>query len=463
MENNSMKKIKILISIPSLWSIRNFIYSDFIKQVCHIYEIEFLVPENSNYIDIITKSGLPAHIYPVKNSSFLEKVIYKSLNRILINKNIELQKSKLVQLSISKPVTFHQFVLHYVSLVLSTFFHEKCLMHLYHWLVFDKMYDDTRKLLEKENNTVFLATNFVVKHELNLFINLRNLKNRKINFVNSFDNISSRGFIPYKIFDNHIVWNQKMKDELINIFKIKETKVDIIGTPQFDFLFQNGNKSLDVNDRVFEVVEKGRYILYCSGHSGLLPFEKEIVEKIKSYINLNYPDIYIIVRLHPLDYQEKWLNHFKNDRILFDMPWKQNEVNPLLSIPKKSEFTRHARLLKNALLILNIGSTTSLDACVLDKPIYNIYFKEFNKQGALDLIYNSEHFKPIIESGAAPLINNLKSLDTIIKNALNNNVDKDLSRNRKYLANTYCGFKFDNSFTDRFKEYLNGFRKPNEV
>ncbi len=419
------------------------------------YDFEFLIVENSEYIEVVKSTNCKFHLYPANRFSFFERIILRALNRKLLKRSEALRKSKLVQLSMKYTNTFHGYLFHYIAIFLQLFFTENFLYRIYKKVISDVRYDEICNYIKLNPRALLIATNSVVKHEFVLFMNLSYLSNLKIDFINSFDNTTSRGFLPFRMFDKHLVWNQKMKNELKEIFYIKDSKIELIGTPQFDLLTEGGAKSLNVDDHLYNVVERKKFITYCAGHVALFPFEKDIVQNIVSVLTSKFKDLEIVVRLHPLDNHQLWHDRFINQsKIIFDIPWKQNETNPLLSVPNKYEYLRHGRLLSKSLIVLNLGSTTSLDACVLDKPVYNIYFEEFNKNGELDLMYQSEHYSPIMESGAAPGVKSTDELVKIITDLKLGIEEPTLSSKRKKLAETYCGFSYSENFITRFDSYI---------
>jgi hypothetical protein len=135
-------------------------------------------------------------------------------------------------------------------------------------------------------------------------------------------------------------------------------------------------------------------------------------------------------------------------------PWKQNSTNPLMSLPEKYEYLRHDRMLNNAILVLNIGSTTSLDACVLNMLIYNICFVSYKQNGELDLIYDSEHYSPIIASKAAPLVFSIFQLVEINSELVQDSEPKEMPLKRCSFAKEYCGYEESSIFTIRFDDFL---------
>jgi hypothetical protein len=446
---------KIFLSIPSLWAYRNFIYSNVILQLKKKYDLIILIPENSKYGEAIKNLGFECIEYPINKISFYEKFLKKVINIKLIKSRTEFKKSKL-EIEIRKiPISLTGKIFYFLAECLSILLNNKLLYYLYRLSAKDRRYDFIVNRIALESESVIIATNLVVKHELILFLQFSSLKNRKINFINSFDNTTSRGFMPFKDFNYHIVWNYKMAKDLIDIFGIDDCQIEILGTPQFDLLSYGSNYPLKFNDINYKTVENRQYILYCGGHYSILPFEVKIVTEMIKFLNQHIKGLNFIIRLHPLDDWKRWesdLNSISN--VEFDYPWKQNSVNPLVSIPVKYEYLRHARILKKALLILNIASTTSLDCCVLNKAVYNLCFDHFNCHGELDKVYSSNHYIPIIESQVAPLIFNYTQLELIIKQLLLKHEPEELEINRINFAKNYCSFSTSSLFYDRFEMFL---------
>lgn len=444
-------KRNLIISIPSLWALRNFIYTNIASKLKESHELYFLTLSDSEINNIITREGYNTINYVVKPNNTFQKSIIKSLTKKIIRKHKNLGKSRLIQLSLQRFKGIRGICLQYAELALSIL-PEKILLKLYKINIIYKIDSKIHKLLRE--STTLISTNFVVKHEMDIFLVLDKSDSTTINFVNSFDNTTSRGYIPFHIFNYHIVWNMQMKQELSKIFNINSLCVLIMGTPQFDLLKEGSQLELDTTDNIYEIIEKSPYVLYCAGHYSLLPFEVQIVQELIDVINrIKEREVNIIIRLHPLDDYDRWKMIIKQyNNVYIDIPWKQNLNNPLESVPERYEYTRHGRIINNALMIFNIGSTSTLDACILDRPVYNLYFNNYNNSGSLDLIYNSEHFSTIINSGAAPLVSSYEKIEEILRSS--SHKCDELSKRRILLANSYCGYDAKNKFVDRFYTFI---------
>jgi hypothetical protein len=446
---------KVYLSIPSLWSFRNFVYSNIIDDLKKKYEFTLLVPEGSNYLKVIEKLGYNYIQYPINEYKFTERLFIKALNLKLLRNNEALKKSKLVLLSVVVPSSISGKIIHTFTQIISFCLPFQILFYFYKKAAKDKRYNEIVAQVSENVGSLLIATNIVVKHELILFLQFVGLKNKKIDFINSFDNTTSRGFIPFIIFDRHIVWNNKMTQELVDIFHVQKSEVEILGTPQFDLLSLGGKTPLNSDDPQFKIVENSKFILYCAGHYSFTPLEVKIVKEMIQELNKSFDDLHYVIRVHPLDNWERWKeNGNLPTNVTMDYPWKQNSTNPLMSLPEKYEYLRHGRLLNNAMLILNIGSTTSLDACVLNRPVYNVCFDTYNQKGELDMIYNSEHYSPIIASNSAPLVFNISQLEEIISVLLQNSEAEELQLKRISFAKEYCGFDETINFAKRFDRFL---------
>lgn len=435
-------KEKLLISIPSVWALRNFIYSGFFVVAKNEFDISFLVPANTGIERKIKSLNLDVISYPLISASRFERLLTKISLVHTLEKDPEL-KSKLF-VRFLKNRDFKNKLKYKLAFFGSKIFSSNFIFKLLCKYSVDKSFVPTLNLIKEGGVKTIMATLIVAKYETKLFFQLYNRGFFLIDFVNSFDNTTSRGFLPFRIFNSHMVWNKKMKDELNQIYGIPEKSIAITGTPQFDILKESASIALGLNDHLYPIVENNEnYILYCAGHISLLPFEVDLVASIFKELELNekFSTYKMIIRFHPFDDFTRWeRGKFNPGKVFFDIPWTQDTENPYLSVPDEHSFYRHARLIKNSKLVLNIASTSSLDACVINKPVANInYGLTKEDKNLIDNYLNSEHFKPIVDSGAVPNIDNCEYLFTLIESEELNS-DKYVNL-RRDLASNYCGYQ----------------------
>ena len=97
-------------------------------------------------------------------------------------------------------------------------------------------------------------------------------------------------FIPDA--DRYLVWNQQNADDLKAMFNIGQSRIDVVGPVQFDFLFENRKKPAP---------DKKGYVMYaCSmGLSYYIEQEIEIVLNIRSILDEVAPATRLLVRPYP--------------------------------------------------------------------------------------------------------------------------------------------------------------------
>ena len=232
-----------------------------------------------------------------------------------------------------------------------------------------------------------------------------------LNWVLSFDNLTSRGRLP--VFDYYAVWNQRMKEQVLRLYpECEPASIHVTGTPQFDFhVWPELQWDRKATLRRLKLNGDDRYLLYAGNCAEFTPSEPELIEQFSNRCadNTCLQTHRIVVRLHPLDDYNRWerLDN-RSSRIVISRPWKQDGDD--LGI-------EYQAFLVNTLLhadaCLNMASTMSLDAAVVDTPVVCVAFAG-ERGGAEDRfcrqVYQTEHYRPLIESGGLRLAQDLDQL-----------------------------------------------------
>ena len=216
--------------------------------------------------------------------------------------------------------------------------------------------------------------------------------------------------------DKILVWGDVVKEYLINIKKIDETKIIVTGSPKYDYY---NYKSKKKTKKKIILVTLRPIINHMDGQRIIL-FDRynDILQKIIK-ISKNNSKIEIIFKLHP---QQNSSNSIIKDMI------KTN---------KKIKFFQHEpikKLLENCDLHVNIAtdnfdaSTTILEAMLLKKPTLNIQLQnnlfefEFIKDNAIKTINYDENISKKI----------FNLFDEKLSHQLIKNSQKHLIRYMKY-------------------------------
>lgn len=222
-------------------------------------------------------------------------------------------------------------------------------------------------------------------------------------FIFSWDNLTSRSRIfPY--FDYWFVWNQSMKNQLINQYSyINPQKVFVTGTPQFDFHFK---KEFEIDKMLFfsqlGLDPTRPYILYTTGMAQHFPEEHRtvrfIIEEL-SHIELPVKP-QLVIRPYIKDTSKEMLDlstEFQNEVIFTPVFWEPKWFTPLLE-----DLFLYTNLVRYATLGINPASTVSLELLIHKHPVINIGFdppgSNLPKYLRWSRHINFDHFKPLVES-----------------------------------------------------------------
>lgn len=239
-------------------------------------------------------------------------------------------------------------------------------------------------------------------------------------FLFSWDNLTSQGrLIP--LYDHYLVWNEQIKNDLLRIYPdIDAAQVRVIGTPQFDFHFQE--KYYWSREEFCRRVgaSPGRpIVLYSTGMANHMPGEHLIVERIAGMLSgmREWGPPQLLVRVYPKDRTGRF-NELKQRRkdILFpEIPWE-----PAWLTPKHEDLYLYTNTLRHCAMGINIASTVSLELCMLDKPVLNV---AYNPPG-LDIrplsfarYYDFDHYRPVAQSGAIAVAYSEEQLHDMMESA----------------------------------------------
>lgn len=425
---NSMK---IIISLPLVWSVRNFILSGVTEELSKRYEIFYAVECSAR--PMLTAYNIPDEkIIEIKKGKKF-RVLSEILRTAFLIKNPEfsyltdaMKKGGITKVNNSIKSQLKKLLLtglaHMLNRIHLFKFTESC------WLYLSFMFADRSfsKKIKDINPTLILTTTFVVDIEWPLIFVAKGMKLPIYTHVLSFDNITSRGYLPISRFNRYFVWNKKMKDELIYYYNINENIIDITGTPQFDF-HTNTAFILGRADalELLNLSPNFKFILYCANHVLISPNEPDLLDDIITYFceDDELKKYKILLRLHPMDDYSRWDQLLKKytEKIQLSIPWEHPvESKNAIGIVTNGDMVIFVNQLKHAEIILNIASTITIDSAVVNTPVICIGFHTRNSRESkcyLDYHY-SVHYSPIMNTGCVPLAKSLKELHELVKDVI---------------------------------------------
>lgn len=268
-----------------------------------------------------------------------------------------------------------------------------------------------------------------------------------VSLISSWDNLTSKGFFPFSI-SSLVVWNAVIKEEAIDLFLFPKEKIYISGIPRYDLFFQRkGFGSKEDFFKRFGLDLNKKLITYGTGSSTtgktkLDPIspQSEIVEFIAENLNILSEDAQLLVRLHPQANPEEYSRLREYENVILHIPGKKSSFHDRLFHLRDDIELGESMLYSD--VVVNYGSTITIDAAVFDTPVVCVNFDFRGKRPykySMTRLYEFDHFKKLIDIGGVKLPKSreqlLEAIDNYIKDP---SIDKI---GRAKIINQQCHFK----------------------
>jgi hypothetical protein len=275
----------------------------------------------------------------------------------------------------------------------------------------------------------------------------------------SWDNMSTKTLLS-EFVHTYLIWSEEMDEDFgRSLPQLRAKPRVIVGSPQFEPIRQGrgllpraeffAKYGLDPNKKL---------ILYTTGSKTLFPGEPACLETLLLHWRKNLHDrANIMIRMHPKDREGR---HAKLIPKFPEVPFTLAGANLADDddwVPTRQDIDLLVNQLHHCDLIVNVASTMTLEGFVIDKPSINIGFtlnySSVSARYPMEDFYQSRHYRDIVESGAAPLVNNYEELFTCIEDVLDRG-KVDVEKQRRVLQQK-CSFTDGSS--DRIDAFLRKF------
>lgn len=265
----------------------------------------------------------------------------------------------------------------------------------------------------------------------------------------SWDNITCKGRFV-EIAERYIAWGSVMRDEFIAYYNVPPDRIHLCGVPHFDVHCDPA-----MGGRVPEVISalgmdaRLPYLLFAMSSPRFAPNEIDIVEWLAHRVaNGVYGNMQLVVRPHPQNVtgdmaDTSWLPRL-ND--LANLP------NVGVALPKlvssrlqwsmaEQDMYELAAMLAGASVVLNSGSTVSIDALMHSKPVL---ITSFDGEARRDYwnsarrLMDYPHLKTLFELGGIDICSSFSDCDTAIREMLANPGRDSICRRRALLAECFA-------------------------
>jgi hypothetical protein len=420
---------KILISLSMGMSVRNLLHVGFLEELAKSYEI---ILATSFYKDPVLLAALKEKNLKVRLEPLYVPRIRARLSRYYY------QLAYIAHWNIKKPIQLKKNTEKMKAAAPLKFFFQDLLARFYFTVIRrNKSFDWVRDLCFRiDLNKVYGPFDelYVASTDQNIDQIYTYSAARAgipvINLVHSWDNVTARGyFITDQV--RLQVWNEDMKRKAVEYQGIPEANIQVVGVPQFSAYekITAGKSKVDLARR-FGFSENCKVVTYCCSAYRVAPDEETLVEWLVGAIQKEFGDTAVLIlRLHPEERQDKYIQKYKSHpfvKISYpDMSFKAKYVHALSDAKGVEEF---ALIMKFSDVVLNLASTTALDAICLGTPSIGVAFNMTEVPAFLSArrhYYESSHYSDILKFDAIPLAESKEHLMELIRTVLK---DRDFKK-----------------------------------
>ncbi len=245
--------------------------------------------------------------------------------------------------------------------------------------------------------------------------------------VLSWDNLTSKGYMAARP-DRLVVWNERMRQEAIELHDYAPEDVEVAGVAHFD-VYQRPSMLLSRAEvcRRLGLDPARPYIVFGTVSPFLFPYNHDLGEQLAAAVHDGRitGGAQLVVRLHP---QAVGGGKFGDACAVYDDLRARYPGDVVLDVPEvrtsglqwalqPEEMTWLASLLRHAGACINVASTLAIDAALSGTPVVGVGFdgnRRLPYERSIRRAYDYTHYRPIVESGGAPVAETLESLIALV-------------------------------------------------
>lgn len=266
---------------------------------------------------------------------------------------------------------------------------------------------------EKYNpDLVFYTT--IYARDLCLEIGAKQRGIKSVAFILSWDNPTTKGPFPIRP-DRCVLWNNILRDELMRYHEFRDDQLCVAGVPQFDIYAQREPYlSREQFFAKWKLDPAKKLITYTTGTPGTAPNDDQIVELLYQRLQSGVfkQPAQLLVRLHPKDVYDIYKRFENQPNLVLQLPGRRAKTNDSWN-PTPEDMYGLAELMCYSDVVVNIASTTTIDAAAFDTPIVNIAFdgfKELPYEQSCRRYYEYQHYKRVVDTGGFKISYNIDEL-----------------------------------------------------
>ncbi|PIT92573.1 MAG: hypothetical protein COU08_01770 [Candidatus Harrisonbacteria bacterium CG10_big_fil_rev_8_21_14_0_10_42_17] len=314
------------------------------------------------------------------------------------------------------------------------------------WLVVNRC---CRKLFKKyKPDVVIMASAGAGRKDASFILYAK--KNKILSYAvdNNIDVFEWRYLSTPRDVSGWMLFGENQKKEAMELQRINPKKLITTGPVRYDHYLRNfkplprreffQDLGLDPNKKL---------ITYGAKIPIIYPQNADIIKSLKNISEKENNNAQLFVRFDPKH------DPLQYGTLLDNIPWERGE--------EKSHRDHVANLLYHSDVIVSIGSTFCIEACLVNTPAiwigFDGYKKHKNPLKSYRAVYDLDLFQRIIKTGAIPLVETLEELIKEIENYLAS-PEKDTAERKKMIhqeygvADGYAGERIANYIIDQLEK-----------
>ena len=266
-----------------------------------------------------------------------------------------------------------------------------------------------------------------------------------IHVIGNYDNISSKGFRAHPV-KKLLVWGKQMGEDAVNLHGLSPQRVKKIGPLRYNLIPPNATRNKKDFLRMSKLDSKSKTVMFAGSAYDYHYFEMiEAFDELKSRIK---DRVQLIIRVYPNRYllNAAYMCTF--------LKYAETRKDVWISIGDPNHNIKHSdkevikieenelwQILQFCDVVVNIFSTLTIEACIFDKPVINMwYFSKVARALKQPIYYPyplTQHIRRVMESESADLAENREQLIALVESALKNPAKRQVQR--KKLVERECG------------------------
>ncbi|MDP7024895.1 MAG: hypothetical protein QGH42_11735 [Kiritimatiellia bacterium] len=206
--------------------------------------------------------------------------------------------------------------------------------------------------------------------------------------------------------DRYLVWNQENIQDLARWHHIPESRCQIVGPAQFDYLHK-------VRPPI--APPQKPYILFaCTmGPAHYVRQEIKLIHLVREQMDRLCPDVELHVRPYPFGVTETSYEELTECKGIHMLSYGHQFVDGKVLIDERDLDGKFLQM-QNALAMITLGSTIALEAALTDTSVLQIIFALTNDKPNLAEIWKHEHLDYVLKFDLPNIVRDEEDLETAL-------------------------------------------------